>query len=152
MQNWINKHFRKSKCVKVVYFGEGKKNSTYYLIPKDSTVHFEGKAFMINQDDFFLDNKNFITYVFSYNRVEPIDPNNAKTLGTITPANLSIALDSNVASQILSATSNKPDINIFLFAIMFLMIIGFGAVWYLLSEQLKSIYDILEPLRDVITP
>lgn len=150
--NWINKHFRKSKCVKIIYFGEGKKHSINYVIPKDSIVKIGGKAFMLNQNDFFIDNKNFITYVFSYNRVEPVDPNNAERLGDITPADLGVALDSDVASQILSATKNKADINMLLIAMMFLMIVGFGAVWYMLSEQIKGLYEILEPFRDVIRP
>lgn len=150
--NWINKTFRKSKCVKVIYFGEGKKHTINYVIPHDSVVKIGGKAFMLNQDDFFIDDKNFITYVFSFNRVEPIDPNNAKTLGTITPADLGVALDSDVASQILSATKNKADINILLIVMLFLMVVGFGAVWYMLSEQIKGLYEILEPLRSVINP
>ena len=150
--NWINKTFRKSKCIKVIYFGEGKKHNIHYVIPHDSVVKIGGKAFMLNQDDFFIDDKNFITYVFSFNRVEPIDPNNADTLGTITPADLGVALDSDVASQILSATKNKADINILLVVIMFLMVVGFIGVWYMLSEQIKGLYEILEPFRDVINP
>ena len=39
-----------------------------------------------------------------------------------------------------------------LIAMMFLMIVGFGAVWYMLSEQIKGLYEILEPFRDVISP
>ena len=150
--NWFNKHFRKSKCIKVIYFGEGKKHYINYIIPNNSTVTMYGKTFMLNKEDFFIDDKNFVTYVFSFNRVEPVDPNNAETLGTITPEMLNVALDSNVASQILSATKNKADINMLLMVMIGVMILGFGALWYTLNEQIAGLYEILEPFRDVFRP
>lgn len=152
MIDFINKHFRKSKTIKIIYFGEGKKHVVRYLIPKDNVISFSGKAFLLNQNDFFVDNKNFITYVFSYNRVEPIDPNDALTLGNNTPANLAVALESDVATQILSATKNKTDINLILFLIIGITVLGLLAVWYTLSNQIKDLTELLQPLSELIRP
>ena len=148
--NFINKHFRKSKCIKVIYFGEGRKHSIKYLIPKDNTVSFDGQSFIINKKDFFVDNKNFITYIFGYNRVEPIDPNNAETLGDITPADLDVALNSRIASEILNASKSKTDINIILVIVIIVMIAGFVGVWYMLSEQINALQESLKPLLEVL--
>lgn len=150
MSNWFNKTFRKNVCVKVIYFGEGRKHKISYLIPKDSTVKIDGKAFMINKKDFFVDSKNFITYVFSFNRVEPIDPNRAKTLGTTTPADLGIALDSNVAEQILTASKGHGEFNLFMILLLVVMVLGFGLLYYLFTSELEKIYEILEPFKDVL--
>jgi len=148
--NFINKHFRKSQCVKIIYFGEGRKHSIRYLIPKSDTISFDGKSFILNKKDFFIDNKNFITYIFSYNRIEPVDPNDAETLGKITPADLDVALNSRIASEILNASKNKTDINIILVIVIIVMIAGFVGVWYMLSEQINALQESLKPLLEVL--
>jgi hypothetical protein len=150
--NWINKHLRKSKCVKIIYFAEGKKQNTYYLIPtgKNVTIKGEKKTFELSDKEFFVDPKGFITYVFSYNRVETIDPNNADTLGTTTPFDLNTAIESQVASEILSASRNKADINIILLIVMGIMVIGFIALWYTTDQRFNELIDSLKPLLEVI--
>lgn len=150
MKEFINKKFKKSKCVKVIYFTEDKKQHTHYLIPKGQEITIKDKSFLINKDDFFLDPKGFITYVFTYIRLEPINPHDVKNYGETTPTDLSIALNSRVASEILSATKNKADINTLLIAMMFLIIIGFGVLWYLLSGDMQTIIERINQLDGVI--
>jgi hypothetical protein len=150
--NFINKHFRKSKCIKVIYFAEGKKQITYYVIPdgKNITLKDHEKTFELNDKEFFIDPKGFITYVFSYNRVETVDPNNAETLGTTTPFDLETAIESKVASEILQATRNKADINIILLIVMAIIVIGFIALWYTTDQRFNELTDSLKPLLEVL--
>jgi len=152
MSNFINKHFKKGRCVKVIYFGEGKKQEVHYLIPRANTVRIKSleKAFVINDKDFFIDTKGFITYVFSYDRVEPVNPNNAKRLGTIDPADLNTAIDSRVASEILSATRQRADINVILFILIGVLVLGFLAIWYTTNERFDDLFEKLKPLLEVL--
>src|SRR5690554_6589181 len=127
MMNFINKHFRKRECVKIIYFSEGKKHTIYYLIPKGNTITIGDKSFILNSKDFFVDNKNFITYVFSYNRLEPIDPNNFEKIAKegqeiFDPAVFDSALNGKIATEILDGAKNKADINIFLMIALFIMV------------------------------
>jgi len=150
MSNFINKHFRKSKCIKVIYFGEGKRNDIHYIIPKGSTITINEKSFVLNNNDFFIDRKNFVTFIFSHQRVEPINPNDVENLGEYDPALFDIALNSRIASEILDASKNKADINIFLMVGLFIMIVGFAVVWYTLSEQISALQESLKPLLEVL--
>lgn len=155
MTNFINKHFRKNQCVKVIYFGEGKRHSINYLIPKGNTVSLGDKSFILNNKEFSIDSKNFITYVFSYNRLEPIDPNAFEKISKdgkeiFDPAVFDSALNSRIASEILDASKNKTDINIFLMIAMFIMIVGFAFLWYTFNEQFNALNEALKPLLEVL--
>jgi len=152
MTNFINKHFRKHKCVKILYFVEGRKQEVHYVIPTGSGVRIKNHvtAFVLNDKEFFLDEKGFITYVLTYGRVEPVDPTNAENLGGLTPADLDVAIDSKVASEILQATKSSTDIQVVLFVFIGVMVLGMLALWYTTNARFDDLTETLRPITEVL--
>jgi len=154
MGNFINKHFRKSTCVKVILFDEGQKQTTHYVIPKKDGVVINGKRFLLNHEDHFLDAKRIVTFIYAHQNIEPLspfNPTNIKNKADYDPKMLNAAIDSEVARQIIQASQKKIDTGMLLIVLAVFMMMGFGFLYYTFNEQLTQIINTLNEMR-VTTP
>ena len=152
MSNWINKTFFKSRCVKVIVYCEDKRIRTYYVLPDENktTVSIKeiGKSFSIITDDGksrfqYIDINGFPTYLFNYDRLEPIDPMDAKNLGSRRPAEIAKALNAKIIQELFSSINSSLAGNTMFFLMMGLMILGFGMIYYVFSQQLDELKQII---------
>ena len=151
MNNWINKTFFKSQCVKAIVYCEDKRVRTFYVVPDSNkatiTIPSLGKTFSIISDgktrSQYIDLKGYPTYLFNYDRLESIDPLDAKNLGTRTPFEMSKALNSKVIQEFLNAANQSLQGNMVMFILIGVMVLGFGLIYYVFSQELQAIKDLL---------
>lgn len=149
MGNFINKHFKKSKCVKVLLFDEGQKQTAHYVIPIGNTITIKKYgSFTLDRKSYFLDEKRVITYVFNRRNVEPINPFNMEDRAMFNPDEFTTAIDSHVADEILNH-SKKMDIGIMNVITIMLMLIGFGLLYYTFTTEIKKVQPIVIPTEEV---
>lgn len=155
MNNWINKTFFKSTCVKAIVYCEDKRVRTYYVVPDKNqstiTINSLGKTFTIIDEDknkknnkyHYIDSKGFPVYLFNYDRLEAIDPLDAKNLGTRTPAEVSKALNAKIIQELFSAVNSSLQGNMVLLILVGVMVLGFGLIYYMFTNEIQSLKDLI---------
>lgn len=159
MNNWINKTFFKSKCVKAVVYCEDKRVRTYYVLPDDNkntiTIKELGKSFWITTEDGksrfqYIDINGFPTYLYHYDRIEPVDPMDAKNLGSRKPAEVNKALSAKILQELFSSINSSLSGNMMFFLMMGLMVLGFGMIYYVFSQQLDELKQIITSTTEFV--
>jgi len=148
MNNFINKTFYKHQSVKCLVVSEDHKISTYYVRPKANTITINTKTFQLDKDNFSIDKKGFITYIFSTKSIASINIHDVKS-SLITPETYNVGINSSVASEILNAVKPKFDTGMLMIIMLIVMIAGFGILWYMLSEQLNELKEAIDQIRRV---
>ena len=150
MSNWVNKHFHKTKSIKVLLFDEGQKQTAHYVIPSGNIVNIKRRgSYVLDKQNFFIDEKKFITYVFGQQSKQPTNPLREKDQGDYSPQELQVALESHVANEILNYSKKGMDINIVTLLLFVVMIVGFFLVYYTLSGQITDLKETLTPITEV---
>ncbi len=142
MKNTFNKLFRKNEVVKIILLNVDKRIKTYYVIPKGKDINIKDNTYQLDDKNFFLDSKGYITYVFSYKNVLPYDIDSQK-FGDITPADMNVALESRVASEIFKSTTKEQPLQTIIYVLIGVVILGLLAVYYALSNDINSILEYL---------
>lgn len=142
MTNKFNKIFRKNAVIKIILLNPDKRIKTYYIIPNNKDVIIKNNTYQLDDKNFFIDNKGYITYIFSYKNVLPYNIDNQK-FGDITPADMNVALESRVASEIFKSTSKESPLQTIIIVLIAVVVIGLGILYYALSNDIKSILEYL---------
>ncbi len=151
MNSWIAKTFFKSSCVKALVYCEDKRVRTFYVVPDENrntiTISSIGKTFSIISDgktrSQYIDIKGYPTYLFNYDRLEAIDPLDAKNLGTRTPAEVSKALNAKVIHEVFSSTNQGLQGNMMSILLIGVMVLGFGLLYYMFTSEIASLKELL---------
>lgn len=151
MSNWINKTFFKSKCVKAIIYCEDKRTRIYYVLPDENkstiTIKELGKTFSIisdgNKRSQYIDTNGFPVYLYHFNRVEAIDPLDAKSLGTRTPAEVSKMLNAKIIQELFGAINANLSGNMMFILVIGVMVLGFGLIYYVFSKDLEAIKNLI---------
>lgn len=148
MGNWINKHLKKSKCVKVILVDEGRKQSEHYLIPKNSLVKIDTMQFQIDNENYMIDHKRYITYIFNTRNIESVnlavDPiTYMKNTEPYNPISLNTVIDNEVATQILKHSKTGIDNSMMIILMIALMMVGFFVLYYTLGNQIAELREII---------
>jgi hypothetical protein len=113
-----------------------------------NTVSLNGKTFTLDKDNFSLDKKGFITYIFSTKSVASINIHDVAS-SFITPEELNIAINSKVASEILNAVKPKIDTGLLMIIGLVVIVAGLGLVWYTLNEQISNLSQKIDQIMRV---
>lgn len=142
MGNFYNKYFRKHECIRFILINENHKLMNYYLIPEAETITINNQAYRLDKDNFYIDKKGFITYIGSTKTTAVVNIHNVLA-STISPEMLAVGINSKVASEILNAVKPKVDIALITIIMLFVMVVGFGFLWYTITTELKTLYDLI---------
>lgn len=148
MGNWINKTFRKSKCVKLILFREGQKQTTHYVVPRDSLVKIENMQFQIDAKNYYIDEKRFITYTYNARNIPSLqvalDPMlYSKDTKPFNPVSLDTLIDNEVARQIIKHAKKGMDDALIPILTIMLMFVGFFVLYYLLGNQITELKELI---------
>lgn len=155
MNSWINKTFFRSTCVKAVVYCEDKRVRTYYVVPDPNqntiTIPSLKKTFSIVDTNannkvskyHYFDPKGYPTYLYNYDRLEPIDPLDAKNLGTRTPAEVSKALNAKIIQEVFSSTNTSIQGNMMMLILVGVMVIGFGLLYYMFTSNIDELRKLI---------
>lgn len=150
--NWINKTFFKSKCLKAIVYCEDKRVRTFYVIPDENkstiTIKDLNKSFSIVTEDNksrfqYIDVNGFPTYLYHYDRIEPIDPMDAKNLGSRKPAEVAKALNAKIIQELFSSINSSFAGNMMFIVMIGIMVLGFGMIYYVLSGQIEELKQLI---------
>ena len=144
MSQWTIKTFHKNKAVLIRIATDDHREKTYWGIPVNNQVDIKGiGTFVLNDKDFYLNSKRIPVYYFNTEHLSPI---NMKTtqVSQMTPIDLLTMKDANIAQQIFSASQNKMNIGMIGIMLSILSLIGIGAVYYLLQQDIAKILEILK--------
>jgi len=143
MSNWWNKNIRKSKAVKLLIHYPDHRVQTHYVIPKGEYVIIEKKSFMIDKDHVFYDEKNFPTFMFKFDDIQPINVlnNNAKPIKD--PVELYTQAESKLMQQFVMGMGGGIDLQTIalVVSIVGLFVMGFGL--YTLYNEINKLQDVL---------
>lgn len=142
------KWFAKDQLVHAVVFTGDKRIRNYYRIPQGNNIHINGRTFVMNDKDFFLDKESIPTFTYHVNRTDPIDPFDTKK-SVMSPEYFDTAINNKVATDIFSATKTKMDTAMIALFISFVSLIGIGIVGYLIYEIIPQINEIRDVLRTI---
>lgn len=150
MNNFINKHFRKGKCVVAMVFDTDRRARVRYVIPKNKSITIAAKSWILNEDDMFL-YKGTPAYVLTTKNAEPIkiNPLNQKE-NFMTPQDYNTAISSKVAEQIFLSTKKGFDGNLISMLLNGLIIIGLIVIVYLGIQYINEINTKIDEIRQIL--
>ena len=148
MGNWYNKHFKRSKCVKVILIEEGRKQSEHYVIPKNTLVKIDNMQFQIDNQNYMIDNKKFITFIYNTRNIESINVainplQYMKNTDPYNPVSLNTVIDAKVGEEILKHSKGGMDNMMMFFLMIGLMLAGFFVLYYTLGNEINALKEIL---------
>lgn len=146
MGNWINKHFKKGKCVVAMVFDTDRRTKIRYLIPKNKSITIGSNSWILNEDDMFL-YKGIPAYVLTTKNAEPIKINPLnQNENFMTPQDYNTAISSRVAEQIFLATKRQFDANIITLLVSGLCLVGLVLIAYLGNQALTDLTNKINQL------
>jgi len=146
MGNWINKHFRKGKCVVAMVFNTDRRTKIRYVIPKNKSITIGSNSWILNEDDMFL-YKGIPAYVLTTKNAEPIKINPLnQNENFMTPQDYNTAISSRVAEQIFLATKRQFDANIITLLVSGLCLVGLVLIAYLGNQALTDLTNKINQL------
>lgn len=147
--------------VRVVIYKKNRQVVIKKVNPEDGiSFSFNGKSYTIDKENYYY-HKKLATYSFREDVPIPLALNNLK----VTKGKESIDFDkvlmsaeeldtfkrSKTAKEILETINDKklPD-GMFSLITLFITIIGFGALYYVLNEQIMSVLDHLQAVTEAL--
>ncbi|MGD9580342.1 MAG: hypothetical protein AB7V50_03145 [Vampirovibrionia bacterium] len=150
MGNWINKTFRKGKCVVAMVFNTDRRAKIKYLIPKNNSITIKGNSWVLNEDDMFL-YKGIPAYVLTTKNAEPIkiNPLNQKE-NFMSPQDYNTAISSRVAEQIFLSTKKGIDSGMISILVSGVLLVGLIVIAYFGNEYITQINTKIDEIRQIL--
>ena len=149
MSNWLNKHFFKSKAVKVNIYFPDHRVKTYYVIPKDENIIIKDKEFKINKDNIYYDEKRFPTYHFRFNDAVAVNILNTNDKPILDPVELYTQSESSLARQFIRGMGGGLDMNMIILIVLGVMVILMGFGLYTIYNEVKDLNEVIGGLVNV---
>lgn len=148
--NFINKHFRKGKCVLAIFLSEDRRVRFKYVIPKGNNVTIGSYSYIINEDDLFL-HKGMPAFILTTKNAEPIkvNPLNKKT-SYLSAEEYNTAISNQVAKQIFLANKGGFDGNILTLILLGVLLMGLIVIGYLGSQYITEINERIINLENLL--
>ncbi|MGD9679297.1 MAG: hypothetical protein AB7V16_13225 [Vulcanibacillus sp.] len=156
MSDFINKHFRKGKCVKVIYYNEAdRRQRERYVIPVDNIVTVDSKTYVLSDEFVYYDKKRFPTYTLNSNSAfpvfKPLEPMqeamkdaNGKELSA---RRFNIAINTNAARQIYQNFEKSMDKMTYVLILQGIVILGLVIGFYFIYQELNAVKVVVEAIR-----
>lgn len=145
--------------IKIIIYKKNRQIIRKKIEPKNNSFDYNNQSYIIDKENFYID-KNIAVY--SYIEQSPI-PLQIKDLKVekgkesmdfdkvmMSADELNTFKRSKTAREILDTIDNKMPEGIFAIISLFIIIIGFGAIWYLLNGQIASLQSQIEALSQAL--
>lgn len=140
MTNYINKTFRKSKVVRLLFKKEDGRLQEFWRVPNNNEVDLGeyGLFILDTKKAIYSTNKNIPTYVLLQGKTEPININ-TRSQTFMPPTRYKQAINENITKKIIESTSGGM-ISKDTIIIVAVLIMGFvGMAYYLNGNQIAII-------------
>jgi len=149
MGNWFNKHFQKSKTVKVLLYFPDHRVKTFYVIPKDENVIIKDKEFKINKNSVYYDEKRFPSYHYRYNDAVSVNVLDTSEKPVLDPTELYIQSETKLAGQFIKGTGGGLDMNMIILAVLGVMVVLMGFGLFTIYNEVKDLNEVIGGLVNV---
>ena len=150
---WFINRKRKQTQVKALVYGKDKRVKVYYRVPSKSdtetNITIEGKTYVVNDKDFFLDSKGYPTYTYRIDSTEPLDPFDSKK-SVLSPDYYNTAINSHVARDIFESTQKGLDGNMLVVVLTAVNFMGLLFVAYLMYDNFNFIGPKVEEILNLL--
>ena len=146
---FIIKHFMKSKAVKCYVIHADKRLRLTWVIPNGNDLTVGKYTFHMNSDVMYL-SKSIPCFVFSYKNAEPLNIIDINQQTFMTAEDYDTAISSHVAREIFEASSKGMDGNTLLMVIGLGIVGVIGVASYLLYSRFDEIKTLLNQIIEML--
>ncbi|MDY0292680.1 MAG: hypothetical protein RBR02_10145 [Desulfuromonadaceae bacterium] len=146
MSNFVNKHFKKKKSIKLLIHYPDHTSKEFWVIPKNNAVTVDKKTFIIDSENIFY-MKNRRCYMYKYDTVAPINPLNFTAKLNMTSEGLYQYAETRVFDSLMKATGSMDKLFMISIGLSIMSLLGLIFMFTTLSDSLKEIREALEAFR-----